>query len=107
MSWEQFNVEDEDDGQQQLNDNEEQSWEEEKRKYNLKLLNDLLKELQMDITKWKSVAITVEDYAVLKSLCTKEFRAPAAFVSMLLKQYVQKQARGEKIKPETFVKKLL
>mgnify|MGYP000347781447 FL=1 len=45
MSWEQFNVEDEDDGQQQLNDNEEQSWEEEKRKYNLKLLNDLLKEL--------------------------------------------------------------
>jgi len=45
MSWGQFNVEDEDDGQQQLNDNEEQSWEEEKRKYNLKLLNDLLKEL--------------------------------------------------------------
>ena len=31
----------------------------------------------MDITKWKSVAITVQDYAVLKSLCSKEFRAPA------------------------------
>jgi|TARA_R110000824_G_scaffold79274_1_gene199780 hypothetical protein len=61
----------------------------------------------MDITKWKSVAITVQDYAVLKSLCSKEFRAPAAFVSMLLKSYVEKQARSEKIKPETFVKKLL
>ena len=48
----------------------------------------------MDITKWKSVAITVQDYAVLKSLCSKEFRAPAAFVSMLLKSYVEKQARG-------------
>tara|TARA_R110000824_G_scaffold79274_1_gene199779 strand:+ start:9888 stop:10028 length:141 start_codon:yes stop_codon:yes gene_type:complete len=35
----------EDDGQQQLNDNEEQAWEKEEREYNLKLLNDLLKEL--------------------------------------------------------------
>ena len=61
----------------------------------------------MDVTKWKSVAITVEDYAVLRSLCDKEFRKPAAFVSMLLKRYVEKQAKGSKIKPETFIKKLL
>lgn len=61
----------------------------------------------MDVTKWKSVAITVEDYAVLRSLCNKEFRKPAAFVSMLLKGYVEKQAKGSKIKPETFIKKLL
>ncbi len=61
----------------------------------------------MDVTKWKSVAITVEDYAVLRSLCNKEFRKPAAFVSMLLKGYVEKQAKGSKVKPETFIKKLL
>ena len=36
-------IEDTDD-QEQVNNDEEQAWEEEQRKYNLKLLQDLLKE---------------------------------------------------------------
>jgi|TARA_R110000803_G_scaffold127034_9_gene194555 hypothetical protein len=34
----------ENDDQEQVNNDEEQAWEEEQRKYNLKLLQDLLKE---------------------------------------------------------------
>ena len=38
----------------------------------------------MDITKWKSVAVRLEDYHKLKKICNETYRAPAAMISKLL-----------------------
>ena len=61
----------------------------------------------MDINKWKSVAIASKDYKVLKALCKSKFRAPGAMVSKLLNDYVEHQAKKNKITVESFRKKLL
>ena len=61
----------------------------------------------MDINKWKSVAIPANDYKILKSLCKSKFRAPGAMVSKLLNDYVEHQAKKNKITVENFKKKLL
>jgi hypothetical protein len=61
----------------------------------------------MDINKWKSVAIPATDYKILKSLCKSKFRAPGAMVSKLLNDYVEHQAKKNKITVESFRKKLL
>ena len=52
----------------------------------------------MDISKWKSVAIRIEDYKILKSLCGKKFRAPASMISKLVHDYCKFQATKEKVK---------
>jgi hypothetical protein len=61
----------------------------------------------MDISKWKSVAIRIEDYKILKSLCGKKFRAPASMISKLVYDYCKFQATKEKVKYEVFIKNLL
>jgi hypothetical protein len=65
------------------------------------------KEINMDINKWKSVAIRIEDYKILKSLCGKKFRAPASMISKLVHDYCKFQATKEKVKYEVFIKNLL
>ena len=65
------------------------------------------KEINMDISKWKSVAIRIEDYKILKSLCGKKFRAPASMISKLVHDYCKYQASKEKVKYEVFIKNLL
>ena len=65
------------------------------------------KEINMDISKWKSVAIRIEDYKILKSLCGKKFRAPASMISKLVHDYCKFQATKEKVKYEVFIKNLL
>jgi hypothetical protein len=61
----------------------------------------------MDISKWKSVAIRIDDYKILKSLCGKKFRAPASMISKLVHDYCKYQASKEKVKYEVFIKNLL
>ena len=61
----------------------------------------------MDISKWKSVAIKIEDYDLLKAICDKKYRAPNAMISKLLNDYCDFQAGKLKITVETFKKKLL
>ena len=63
--------------------------------------------IKMDISKWKSVAIRIEDYKILKSLCGKKFRAPASMISKLVHDYCKYQASKEKVKYEVFIKNLL
>jgi hypothetical protein len=65
------------------------------------------KEINMDISKWKSVAIRIDDYKILKSLCGKKFRAPASMISKLVHDYCKYQASKEKVKYEVFIKNLL
>jgi len=61
----------------------------------------------MDISKWKSVAIKIEDYDLLKAICDKKYRAPNAMISKLLNDYCDFQAGKLKITVEAFKKKLL
>jgi hypothetical protein len=61
----------------------------------------------MDINKWKSVAINIKDYKVLKGLCKEKFRAPGAMISKLLNDYIEHQAKKNKTTVENLRKKLL
>ena len=38
----------------------------------------------MDINKWKSVAVKIDDYKLLKGMCKEKFRAPAGMISKLV-----------------------
>lgn len=61
----------------------------------------------MDINKWKSVAVRIDDYKILKAISRNKFRAPASMISKLVDDYVEFQAKKEKVSKEAFVKKLL
>ena len=61
----------------------------------------------MDINKWKSVAVRIDDYKILKAVSKTKFRAPASMISKLVDDYVSFQAKKEKVSKEAFVKKLL
>jgi hypothetical protein len=61
----------------------------------------------MDIKKWKSVAIKLEDYLLLKAYCDEKYRAPASMISKLLHDYVKFRAEKENITKEVYIKKLL
>ena len=61
----------------------------------------------MDLNRWKSVAVKKEDYSLLKKICEDKYRAPGAMVSKLLNDYIEHQAKKNKITVENFRKKLL
>jgi len=61
----------------------------------------------MDINKWKSVAIKKTDYDLLKGLCKEKFRAPGAMISKILSDYIDHQARKQKIPNAVFRTKLI
>ena len=61
----------------------------------------------MDINKWKSVAIKKTDYDLLKGLCKEKFRAPGAMISKILSDYIDHQARKQKIPNAAFRTKLI
>jgi hypothetical protein len=61
----------------------------------------------MDINKWKSVAINIKDYKILKGLCKNKFRAPGAMISKILQGYIEYQAKKNKTSVDSFRKKLL
>jgi hypothetical protein len=46
----------------------------------------------MDYTKWKSVAVKKDKYDIIKALCDKKYRAPAAFIAKLVDEYIAFQA---------------
>jgi len=61
----------------------------------------------MDISKWKSVAIKKTDYDLLKGLCKEKFRAPGAMISKILSDYIDHQARKNKIPNAAFRMRLM
>lgn len=48
----------------------------------------------MDITKWKSVAVKKSDHDLLKAICDKKYRAPAAMISKFVNDYCEFQAKN-------------
>jgi len=61
----------------------------------------------MDYTKWKSVAVRKDKYEIIKALCDKKYRAPAAFIAKLVDEYISFQASKNKQTVEAYVKNLL
>lgn len=61
----------------------------------------------MDINKWKSVAVRINDYKILQAISKNKFRAPASMISKLVDDYVTFQANKLKVTKEAYVKKLL
>lgn len=61
----------------------------------------------MDINKWKSVAVRKSDYDILKALCADKFRAPAAMISKLINDYVERLAKRDKTSIEKYKERLL
>jgi phosphoribosylformylglycinamidine (FGAM) synthase-like enzyme len=61
----------------------------------------------MDYTKWKSVAVKKDKYDIIKALCNKKYRAPAAFIAKLVDEYITFQASKNKQTVEVYVKNLL
>ena len=60
----------------------------------------------MDISKWKSVAVKIEDYRLLKGMCKEKFRAPAGMISKLVDDYIKFRAKKEGISVEVYKKKI-
>jgi hypothetical protein len=61
----------------------------------------------MDITKWKSVAVKLEDWKIMQGLCEKKKRSTSSMISKLLHDYVNYLASKEKIDSKTLIKKLI
>ncbi len=61
----------------------------------------------MDTTRWKSVAVRAEDYFLLKGLCKEKFRAPGTMISKLVHEYVEFQAKKNKLDVNQYKKKLM
>ena len=61
----------------------------------------------MDTSKWKSIAVRLGDYKLLKGICKNKFRAPGAMISKLIDNHISYEAKKLKITPEAYKKKLL
>ena len=61
----------------------------------------------MDTTRWRSVAVRAEDYFLLKGLCKEKFRAPGTMISKLVHEYVEFQAKKNKLDINQYKKKLM
>ena len=54
----------------------------------------------MDLTKWKTVAIRIEDFYLLKGICEKKYRKPASMISKLIHDYCVHMSKKEQVKLE-------
>ena len=71
------------------------------------MANVNLKELNMDINKFKSVAVRKPDYQLLQGLCTEKFRSPASMISKLVNEYVGYQAKKKNMSVDAYKKQIL
>ena len=51
----------------------------------------------MDINKWKSVAIDVDTYAIVKAMGKQGFRGPGAMIAKLVDSEAKKLAKKNKV----------
>ena len=61
----------------------------------------------MDATKWKSVAVKVEDHKLLKAVSKHNYRGPVAQITKMLDEEVEKLSISEGVDQEAFKKSLL
>jgi len=61
----------------------------------------------MDATKWKSVAVKVEDHKLLKAVSKHNYRGPAAQITKMLDEEIKKLAVNKGVDQESFRKDLI
>jgi len=61
----------------------------------------------MDISKWKSVAVDVESYLILKALCKHGYRKPGAMIKKMVDGEVGKIAKKESMAHDKMREKML
>lgn len=61
----------------------------------------------MDISKWKSMAISKQDHTLLKAEGKKKFRGPAAMFAKIFHDYLEFQAKKHKKTKENYIRQLL
>jgi len=61
----------------------------------------------MDITRWKSVAVKKETHTLLQGLCNEKERNPARMISKLVKDYMEYQAKKKGISVDKYESILL
>ena len=61
----------------------------------------------MDTTRWKSIAVSIESYNLLRALGDEEFRRPASMIAKLVHDFVKVQAKENKKNPKIYKKELL
>ena len=61
----------------------------------------------MDITKWKSMAISKKEHEILLALSKSKFRGPAAMFSKIFNDYLDFQAKKAKLTKAEYIKKVL
>ena len=61
----------------------------------------------MDTSKWKSVAVKINDYKLLKALCHKRFRSPNSMITKLVNDYCEYKAKKLGISVNEYKKRLL
>jgi len=61
----------------------------------------------MDATKWKSVAVKVEDHKLLKAVSKHNYRGPAAQITKMLDEEIEKLSLSKGVDQEAFKKSLL
>ena len=61
----------------------------------------------MDITKWKSVAVDIETFTIVKALGKHGFRVPGAMIAKLVDSELKKVAKKQGVSPDAFRAKLL
>ena len=64
-------------------------------------------EKRMDISKWKSVAVKLEDHKIFLGICKIKKKSVSSMISKLLHDYVNYMASKEKIEPKILIKKLM
>ena len=65
------------------------------------------KGINMDISKWKSVAVDVKSYLLLQALCKHGYRKPGAIIPKLVDQEVSKVAKKNNVSSSKMMDKLL
>lgn len=61
----------------------------------------------MDINKWKSCAVDIESYCIIRAMGKEGFRRPGNMIAKLVDEEVKKIARKEGKTPETMRENLL
>ena len=62
---------------------------------------------EVNINKWKSMAIKKEKWLALKGLCSEKFRAPASMWEKIFDDYVGFQAKKKGVSKEVYMAQLI
>lgn len=61
----------------------------------------------MDINKWKSIAVRIDDYKILKALGVKDERRPVELIAIMTRKEVERRAKVKNMSVNAYLKKLM